>query len=180
MMKRSFLLPLVVAGLMMTMALSLNSCKKTEKDSDLNSIPTAETPVYGEPTRGFICPYCGADLPYGTVDHTHYFDPNGTLPPPGPVPDGWIFPVDHCLEAYEPDEHGDVEVCPYSGQLHDNPLAIEATKAEYLGAFGIVLNDEEANILLLPRYHRHVITYRLFGNPHGTVNQWHVGGGTSH
>lgn len=178
-MKRSLLMPLLAAGLMVTMALSLDSCKKTDNKTELNSLPTMETPVYSEPGRDaiMVCPYCSASLPAGTIDHTHLFGPDGELPPLGATPEQlehWVFPVDHCNTAYEPDAYGNVTVCQYSGWLHDD----EPTIQYMMTNFGYT--HDEANLLLLPRLHRHVLGYRIVapGQGGGTFNVWHVGGGT--
>lgn len=171
-MKKSVLMPLVVAGLMVTMALSLNSCKKDK--AELDSLPTVETPAYSEPDRAaMICPYCEAQLPAGTVDHTHLFGPDGTIPV-GPVGPNWLYPVNYCNIAYEPDAYGFITVCQYSGELYNDEPTIQYMMTQY------GYTHDEANTLLLPRLHRHVLGYQIVapGTGGGTFNHWHVGGGT--
>ena len=160
-MKRRLLMPLIVAGLMITMALSFSSCKKTENKTDIDSIPTVETPIYGDrvdPVPYMTCPYCNRHIPAGTYEHIHYFAPEGTIPSSPEPPMNWIYPVNHCNEGFTPDASGNIQVCPYSGELQDM---------------------FPGNPMFLPRFHRHNLVYILFGPDGGQANHWHVGGGTT-
>ena len=174
-MKRRLLMPLLIAGLMITTALCVSSCNKAENNADLNvSVPMVETPIFNEGDEGafMVCPYCEAHLPPGTTNHIHLFGPGGTMPV-GPAPQDHLYPVDWCNSGYQPDEHGNVQVCPYSGELQGNETMITYLMNRY------GYTREQAIIMLLPRFHRHRLVYDLYGADGGTANKWHVGGGTN-
>ena len=159
-MKKRFLLPLIVAGVMVASVFCLDSCKKSE-NADVKTtyryIDGGETPMVEECNyldrvvdynHFMTCPYCGATLYANDTtpwhEHTFGVDKYGN---PGE------FPVDGCLEAYAP---GDMP-CPYSG------VAYAST-----GDPG----DK-------PRFHRHrvFLMRQMPGWDGGSYNSWHVGGG---
>ena len=171
-MKRRLLMAFVAAGLMISMALNFSSCKKTEDNANLGSIPTVDTPMYGDRDAYLVCPYCGVHVGPGVLDHIHYFGPGGTVPV-GTVPQDHLYPVDYCNTAFEPDDEGNIQVCPYSGDLEGDPDMIAYLMVRY------GYTEAQAATMLLPRFHRHRILYDLFGADGGTGNHWHVGGGSS-
>lgn len=188
MMKKRILMPLLVAGMMVASVVSLDSCKK-EQQTSKEVFTDTETPVTVDEIRdgaNYECPYCGGALTHG-VEHWHYFgEPASMKPPygtdengfdvsammevdrPGGVPHFWG--VAECLDGLSDD------ACAYSGVLHDNANAIQQVQEAYQIEFGITLSYDEANALLVPRFHAHRIYYRAIING-GMANAWHVGGG---
>ena len=177
MMKKRVLMPLLVAGMMMAFVVSLDSCKKNQTSKAV--FTDTETPVLEEEIRdgaGYVCPYCGEILHYAE-EHWHYFgtpkegfDINEMMEidRPGGVPHFWG--VADCLDGLSQG------ACPYSGALHNDPVAIQQVMDAYLIELGITLTPEEANERLEKRFHAHRVYYKAVIN--GKMeNQWHVGGG---
>ena len=157
-MKKKGLLMALVAGLMITSAIGLGSCKKNQTESNADNVPTVVTTVFDRDGSSRECPYCHVMLPPGTTNHYHNFG----IDVFGNEGD---FPVDGCQNH---PEHPECD-CVYSGGL----LGDEATIARYLVAHP-EWTYEDAYSMTLPRFHRHIITIELPSNFH---NDAHVGGG---
>lgn len=159
----------MLAGMMLASVLVLDSCKKTQSQQSLPSIfengeaPVVDTIIYGDRDTDYTCPYCGENIPVGTLNHWHAF---GEAPETytGPAPVGTY---DDCMVAYA----GSNKVCPYSGRLYND----ESMIAYIMEFYGI--DHDAAQDRLRPRFHAHNLTYILFGEDGGTNNHWHVGGG---
>lgn len=157
-MKKKDLLMMLVAGLVITSAFCLSSCKKNQTESSADAVPNVVTTVFYDRDGSHECPYCHVALPPGTLDHYHNFGV-----------DKWgnvgEFAVDACQTIpgnIEPD-------CVYSGMLLGDP----ATIAAYMSAHP-EWSYEDAYDMTQPRFHRHLITFQLPSNFH---NDAHVGGG---
>lgn len=111
---KKFIMAFLVAGLMITSVLSLNSCKKTDTNANVDNeewIPTFDEfityeEIQDEETRdsyvecyycGFHIPACPDDPPY--VDHCHFCATHSHV--------HWFEPEDDC---YSPNQVGE---CPY-------------------------------------------------------------------
>lgn len=111
---KKFIMAFLVAGLMITSVLSLNSCKKTDTNANVDNeewIPTFDEfityeEIQDEGTRdsyvecyycGFHIPACPDDPPY--VDHCHFCATHSHV--------HWFEPEDDC---YSPNQVGE---CPY-------------------------------------------------------------------
>lgn len=177
MMKKKVLMPLLMAGMMVVSAMSLNSCKKNQEQQSQSlddvyygmNIPVVEENIgdRDDPNQfEYQCPYCPIILHPGDV-HWHAF---GAGYEPDYItyefPAGEPFDVDACLAGLSD------RACPYSGCLEGNETAIQYLMNRYH------VSRQTAIYMLLPRFHAHRIAYDLFGNDGGQINQWHVGGGT--
>lgn len=177
-MKKRVLMPLMMAGMMLASLVAFDSCKKSEPQQQAKiSVEEGDAIIVSDREVGsYECPYCH-ELIYNNGVHWHYFgtpkegfDINEMMEEdrPGGIPHFWA--VDDCLSGLS------AAACRYSGVLHDEPQAIQLVIDHYQNEYGIVLTPEEANSLLLPRFHAHRITYS-FIHDGGMVNKWHVGGG---
>ena len=77
-MKRNLLLSFLVASMLLTSALSLNSCKKNDTNANIDGVPTVETIVPLRDDFFFECPYCHDHILSGDMGHLHHFVPNGS------------------------------------------------------------------------------------------------------
>jgi hypothetical protein len=111
---KKFIMTFLVAGLVITSVLSLNSCKKTDTNANVDNeewVPTFDEfityeEIQDEGTRdsyvecyycGFHIPACPDDPPY--VDHCHFCATHSHV--------HWFEPEDDC---YSPNQVGE---CPY-------------------------------------------------------------------
>ena len=171
MMKKNFLLPLFVAGLMMVSIVSLNSCQKSQETTTKEFIEKSNTPLVEEEITWdratYECPYCHQELHNKDV-HWHVFG-NPEVIPEGfdmseatnqTVPYIW----DACLDGLSN------EACPYSGALQGDTETIQIIMNE------LNVSQTVAEWMVLPRFHAHKVTYRVVVDG-GMTNTWHVGGG---
>ena len=176
-MKKRVLMPLMMAGMMLASLVALDSCKKSEPQQQAKiSVEEGDAIIVRDREGELVCPYCNDVISHNEV-HWHYF---GTPKPgfdinemmegdrPGGNPHFWE--VDDCLDGLSDG------ACLYSGVFHDDPTAIQQVIDIYQDEYSQVLTPEEANTLLLPRFHAHRITYRAFIGG-STTHSWHVGGG---
>ena len=140
----------LVAGLMITSAISLSSCSKTDTDTDANAKEWVPTTFDFVTNNGLTrndtvanCPYCEYDVKW--CNHGIDWDNHEVcdLGPFDPVdnPNGHYH--DHCFDATGPNSN-----CTPAGQ--------PSTFCPHKG-----------------RKHRHVIIFWTSGN----YNKWHLGGG---
>ena len=158
-MKKKGLLMMLVAGLVITSAIGLSSCKKNQTESSADAVPTVVTTVFDRDGSYRECPYCFAHLPAGTTNHYHNFGVDAL----GNVGE---YAVDYCQNT--PNHPAECD-CVYSGGLLGDPTTIAAYMAAHPE-----WSYEDAYNMTLPRFHRHVIEFFLPSNFH---NDAHVGGG---
>ena len=112
MMKRNSLLSFLTLSLLLTSAVSFNSCKKNDTNLD-GSIPTIETLVPLRADFTFVCPYCPLLLHDGD-SHWHEF-----IPTPENS-SGWQMVTDGVSEDCSCNIPGNPNYCPYyqEGRRH--------------------------------------------------------------
>ena len=151
--KRQLLKFLLVGCIIITSAISISSCKKSnEASEDLNSLPVVETPIFGDRVGDFayVCPYCQDTNHLIEPDspiHWHLFEPGGMPPTSLPMEydSMYPFPVNYCEVAWNLPNGG--HVCRY---------AVEGMR------------------------HGHALHFHYYENGYDgyTANSWHVGGAT--
>lgn len=185
MMKKSLLLPLLVASLMLASVVALESCKKEQKQQDQSAKANYESVKAGFQQLGVpmvesvhelekgalyaVCPYCGDTLRPNVYYHWHAF---------GTVPDNWPDTIE--FKPGEPFGQQDCLAeqsyfCPYSGIAAHDPDLIQF----YMDTLHV--SYTQADWMTLPRFHGHNVSYVIGGTNvnggSGYHNDFHVGGG---